>query len=212
MGVGGSVACLRYLWIMKKLERSSQQLFHLHIALPLTWFICFLHPPQHPCVLPYHITALTGLTHVTGSALHHADTVNARFSFSLPCVKPQASTLFLPPSHQKFLVAFFCICKIIQRENWFLLDIDFSQACKPIKVHTLLLLQLYYLFHCHIVWLQHLSIIRLPCILNQFWNRPSAVLNLILAHHWQPDFKQKVLHSAPLCHSFSVPVLATLSV
>lgn len=34
LGLGKIVACWRYLWVVKEQERSTQQLFHLHIALP----------------------------------------------------------------------------------------------------------------------------------------------------------------------------------
>lgn len=43
--------------------------------------------------------------------------------------------------------------------------------------------------------LQHYTIIRWACIPNQFGNGPSAILDLILAHHLQSKLKTDVLHS-----------------
>lgn len=51
---GGSkiVACRRYLWVVKEQERSTQQLFHLHIALPSvdSHDLCILRS-THVCFL-----------------------------------------------------------------------------------------------------------------------------------------------------------------
>lgn len=53
--------CISHAILIQQQANSLQQLFHLHIALPLVGFICFMHPLQLPCLAVHVCLLITSL-------------------------------------------------------------------------------------------------------------------------------------------------------
>lgn len=107
------VLCISHAILWKQQQANSlQQLFHLHIALPLVGFICFMHLLQLPCLASRACLFITSLlwqvSYTSQVGCQHAHTAVSYccqqflFTFSL---NVNVFLMYKPYSHYKLAVA-----------------------------------------------------------------------------------------------------------